>query len=595
MNKRNLKIFAVLGFIGFSNVTARVFQTPESLERGYAFNHYPFARADYEECKSECKWLYVDIWGAGLHKNANSAFGNCDSTKKYPLSDLFFGASTFLPSASFVAGTVVPASLVSFGAITPNFDYNEDMAIFGAFFETRLGCDEEWALGFRARVPFRSIKVALDSCCELEKNILVNRDLFLLENEWATCPTSCNTSSDPVVQQITDAYALRLDLASALNQQQAGVSLAPFEPLVQYSTENGPNTTISTIVVTDANANPVYLIYSPGALPTGPFSMTLPQVQALPFLNSAGTNTSNARFETGVNYAALAANPTAQANFWIAPTTNTNAAGTLDVVASADFIRSNVEQLLQAHSVNNLALTSVSFLLSQSINFDTARNSGIGNFDTEFYARYDGCIGNGVWFAEGIVGARYPTDTLVSSTNQLLLVPVGNNRHYEVKVGGYLGIQPCEWLAIKADAWYFWALRHQETLSAPFVGATVANIGPGICGDVSWQYFVGDIDFTFLVPCACDYIGFDVGYQAWVKSKDNISLNCTSATDFFGVTQPLNSCSLENNTDRVAHTVKAEIFKQGCNWQIFAGWDHTFAGKNALCDTDWYLGLVVNF
>ncbi len=253
-----------------------------------------------------------------------------------------------------------------------------------------------------------------------------------------------------------------------------------------------------------------------------------------------------------------------------------------------------LKQLLQFHSINN-GLSPVDFLLANGITFDTARNNGIGNFDTEFYARYDGCLCDGAWFAEAIFGVRFPTDTRTSTTSQLLLSPIGNNHHYEIKVGGYLGWQPCEWFAVKADAWYYWALRHRETLSAPFVGATIANIGPGICGDVSWQYFIGDIDFTFLVPCACDYIGFDVGYQAWVKRKDHVSFDVTTAKDFFGVTQPLNPCLLESRTKRIAHTVKAEIFKQCCNWQIFAGWEHTFAGQNALNDTDWYLGLVVNF
>ncbi len=183
MNKRNLKILAVLSFVGFSNVTARVFVTPESLERGYAFNHYPFARADYEDCKDECKWLYVDIWGAGLHKNANSAFTCKDSTTKETLAALFFGAPSFTVANSFSSSTPLPVPsdpLLGILALTPTFDYNEEMAIFGANLETRVGCEEQWGLGFRARVPFRSIKMALDSCCALEESIV---DLFVLDNE----------------------------------------------------------------------------------------------------------------------------------------------------------------------------------------------------------------------------------------------------------------------------------------------------------------------------------------------------------------------------------------------------------------------------
>jgi hypothetical protein len=589
MNKRNLKILVVLNLAGvLSSLTAREFRTPLPLERGYAFSHYPFARFDYQNCKDDCKWLYVDIWGAGWHKNANFAFVNKDSTTKTSLSGLFFGAESFTVGQALVPGSVPSAfPLINALEITPAFDYNEDGAIFGAFIETRVGCEDEWGIGFRARIPFRSVKAALDSCCNLEESA---EDLFILDNERLSC-TNCTPPSNPVIQTIVDAFALRLDVASALFQQQSGIT--PFEPLVSYGTATA-DTTISTVNVTDANNNPIYLIYSAnGAQPVPPFSETQPEVNALPFLNGAGTNTTNARFETGVDYTALAGSPAAQRNFWVAPTILTNSGGELDVKAAADFIRSNVEQLLQFHSINNR--TPVGFLLANGLSFDTARNNGIGNIDTEIYARYDGCICNGIWFAEGIFGARYPTDTRITTTNQLLLVPTGNNHHYEVKLGGYVGIQPCEWFAVKADAWYYWALKHREIVNAPFTGSTVTNIGPGVCANVSWQYFVGDIDFTFLVPCICDYIGFDVGYQAWVKRRDHVSLNVTSAVDFFGVTQPLNPCLLESDTKRVAHTVKAEIFKQCCNWQVFAGWNHTFAGKNALNDSDWYLGLVVYF
>lgn len=589
MKKRNLKILAALSLVGvFSNIVAREFTTPISLERGYAFNHYPFARADYEDCKDDCKWLYVDIWGAGWYKNANSAFTCKDSTTKAPLSQLFFGAESFTV-AQALAPNSIPAGFPLLGALPlfPTFDYNETGAIFGAFFETRVGCDDQWGIGLRARIPFRSVKQALDSCCELEEDAT---NLFVLDNERLSC-SNCTPPSNPVEQTIVDAYALRLDLASALFQQQSGDT--PFQQLVNYGTASSP-TRISSVSVTDANNNPIYLIYSAGGVqPVPPFSETQPEVNALPFLNSAGTNTTNARFQAGVDYTALANNPAAQSNFWIAPTINTNSGGELDVVAAADFIRSNVEQLLQFHSINNR--DPFGFLLANGISFDTERNNGIGNIDTEIYARYDGCICNGIWFAEGIFGARYPTDKQISTPGRLLLAPTGNNHHYEVKLGGYLGVQPWQWFALKADVWYYWALKHREIFNAPFKGATVANIGPAICGDVSWQYFIGDVDFTFLIPCLCDYIGFDVGYQAWVKRKDHISLNVTSAVDFFGVTQPLDPCLLESNTKRIAHTVKAELFKQCCNWQIFAGWSHTFAGQNALNDSDWYLGLVAYF
>jgi len=623
MNKKNFKLLALLGLIGLSaNLTARVFVTPEALERGYAFNHYPFARADYEDCKSECKWLYVDIWGAGLHKSANNAFGNCDSTKKQSLANLFFGAETFKASDAFVPGTVAPAFPLLFIAnITPTFDYSEDMAIFGANFETRVGCNEQWGLGLRARVPFRSTKATLDSCCNLED--ITNVDQLAFEQNELDFDANYD-GTNPLTDrgQINDAFAYRLDLVALLHKNLN--TNDPSDLILQFHNTTKP-LVASPITIGDVDldqpSHPVHVIdRNNGIAPlfpdvpyfglrgtanvnggnigsvNGPLDNTAAHPSPLPSLAANGSGVANnarARFDAAIDYTALGATPVNQSRLWLVPTLE-------GLAANASFALSNGAADVQAtikdalNQVTNSS-SSVDFLLSNSLSFDTARRNGIGNLDTEIYARYDGCLCNGAWFAEGIFGVRWPTDKLNNFPGQLLAVPTGNNHHYELKLGGYLGWQPCEWFAVKADAWYFWALKHQERLNAPFKGATVANIGPAICGDVSWQYFIGDIDFTFLVPCAGDYIGFDVGYQAWVKRKDNVSFNVTSAKDFFGVTQPLDSCLLENHTKRVAHTVKAEIFKQCCNWQLFAGWEHTFAGKNALNDTDWYLGLVVNF
>lgn len=619
MNKKNLKLLALLGFIGLNaDLSARVFRTPVSLGRGYAFNHYPFARADYEDCKDECKWLYVDIWGAGLHKTANEAFSNCDSLRKESLSSLFFGAESFTVSDAFAPGTVVPASPLLFLAnITPRFDYNEDTAFFGANFETRVGCNDQWGIGLRARVPFRSIKLTLDSCCALEDITDVDQ-LARQQNELDFDANYDGANALTTRDQVDNSFAYRMDLVSLLHLNLN--TSDPSDLIMNFHNTNKPGDPITIgDVDLDQASHPVHVIdRANGTAPLYPevpfFALrstanvdggnigsvngnadnTAAHPSPLPFLAANGSglaNNARARFNAATDYTALGANLVNQSRLWLVPTLD-GLSPDLNLLQAARDVQTTINNALD--QVRN-GTSAVNFLLSNSLSFDTARRNGIGDFDTELYARYDGCLCDGAWFAEGIFGVRWPTDKQISNPGQLLLVPTGNDHHYEIKLGGYLGWQPCEWFAVKADAWYFWALRHRERLNAPFAGATVANIGPALCGDVSWQYFIGDVDFTFLIPCACDYIGFDVGYQAWVKRKDHVRFDVTSATDFFGVTQPLNPCLLERRTKRVAHTVKAEIFKQCCNWQLFAGWNHTFAGKNALNDTDWYLGLVVYF
>ncbi len=74
-----------------------------------------------------------------------------------------------------------------------------------------------------------------------------------------------------------------------------------------------------------------------------------------------------------------------------------------------------------------------------------------------------------------------------------------------------------------------------------------------------------------------------------------MSLKSTTATDFLGFTQPLDKNVLRERTDVVSHKVRTEMFHQGDFWELFAGWTHVFAGKNAPKETDWHLGLIAYF
>jgi hypothetical protein len=622
MNKKTLKMLVLLSVItSNANLMAIIDQiaTPIPIDRGYAFSHYPFARLDYQDDKC---W-YLDVWGAGVHKHANFAFKNKNTTGKESLSGIFFGADTFTISQAFAPGTVVPDNpLLFISQFTPKFDYTEDDAFFGVNVEFPFGCECNWHAGFRARVPFRETRVGLDSCCELVDITNVSQ-LALTQNEIDPDP-ACTPG------EINNAFAYRMDLVALLHKNANQTS--PVDLLLQCNdaTATPPQITLSEIDLgkgpdgSGANDHPVHVISrTDGTAPTfpsvpffglrsdsttNPCPLDLPEIfvtnvgsvngganAPLPFLSANGSglpNNQRARFNAATNYTPLCTSPFLS-TLWLVPTLDGNVADdSFDLSTDSNDIRLDINNALLAVGSNN----SLTFLNALGINFDTVRNNGIGNFDTELYVRYDDCnCCWGPWFAEGIFGVRWPTDTQVTTTSNLLAVPTGNFRHYEIKLGGYLGWQPCDWLAIKADAWYYWALRHKQIIPAPLAGATIFGVGPGVEARTSWQYFIGDIDFTFLVPCIDPYTGFNVGYQAWVKRKTHVSFDVSSVVDFFGVTQPLDSTLLRSRTKRIAHTVKAEIFRQTCDWQIYAGWNHAFAGKNALNDSDWYLGLEVYF
>ncbi len=92
-----------------------------------------------------------------------------------------------------------------------------------------------------------------------------------------------------------------------------------------------------------------------------------------------------------------------------------------------------------------------------------------------------------------------------------------------------------------------------------------------------------------------DSIWDNVGYNIYVKREDDITLKQKKAKDFFGITQRLDHTILEQRTFVVAHKIKTEAFHQGDCWEIFGGWSHVVAGKNATRDTDWHIGFAVFF
>ncbi len=613
MNKQNLLFLTLLTALSLSTLEARQFFQPSPLSYGYAYSHYPFLPPiDENEC-NKCAWFdMINPWMAAEFRHANRAFLNKDGTRTNSLAGLFFDQESFTIANIVSPGSTSPLfPLASIINITPDFDYTEHVAWFGLNLEKRFGCDEEWHVGLRLRIPFRDIKTELDSCCDLETNF---NDLFVAgQNELV-----CNDGDDPnnlPRTLINAAFAYRLDFLSALP-----LAVNSTTKFVQYADpNNGNKITMAGIDVTDFNGNPINVVSVPvGQKPATPFTLRLndraasvecPDTagesfvgvaqQGLPFLNGTGTNApagTRAKFEqTADLYVPLGANVAQQRTLWVVPTATSlpsaDGVGTVPfaIVQPARAIQSAFNAIVEGASA-------IDFLASATgINFNTQRRSGPGDFLTELYVHRDFCGCWGEWFAEGIFGATFPTAHRNNFPNLVLLQPVGNNRHFEVKIGGFLGWKPFDWMAIKVDGFYNWALSRNERVAASFAGATVRNIGPAIDGKVSWQYFVGDVDITFMVPCVCPELGVDVGYQPYVKRSDKVKFAQTTAVDLLGNVNTLDANVLETRTKQVAHTIKGEIFYQACSWQLFGGFNHAVAGKNAPKLSAWYLGAEVYF
>ncbi len=572
----HLLVGVLVGLSFMTDAFAREIRNPLALQWGYW--HYPYPRPkDEESC-----WN-VDAWGAGYFRSAHRAFKNAETLDTEPLDGIFFGSADFFGIDSFAPGTIDPLNpFLSISLISPRISYDERGAFFGLTIDRTVGCNCDYRIGLRADIPFRDIGVELDSCCaDFEDGDLDS--VRRLENEQVP-------DENGVLQVVQDAFAYRLDFLSALRL----TVNPPQEPLVIYNNPNNNDITMNQIRVSDQNGNPINVINrDDGTVPTAPFTLRQTtnvggaSVNGLPFLAADGSGVANnnrARFSQAVNYTPLGANPVNQTRLWVVPTGAT--VGTFDILADARDIQTIVEQLVRQFQNTN----AVDFFVQNGFDFNTQRTMGPGDMNLEFYLHRDWCN----WYGELLLGFRVPTGKRLKDPKLVFKQPLGNNGHFEAYTGFIAGWEGREWVHIKGDGRFFYVTPRTEQVAATFAGATVKGLGPTVDARISWLYFVGDLDFTFY-PLCNPRVGLDLGYQIYVKGKDRVHFKEEFATDFLGFVQPLDSSVIERRTNVTSHRIRAEIFQQTDNAEIFAGWMHTFAGRNSFKDTDWYLGLVIYF
>lgn len=558
-----------------TGLLARELRTPWSLGLYNGHMHVPLPRpVDGEE---SC-YTY-DVWAAGLHRESNTAYRNDHGTKTdQSLAGVIFGKESFVGLDAFAPGTISPANpFLAFAQITPRVDYSENSAYFGFTVERPFGCNQKWHGGLRALLPFRSIKTSLEDCCDLEEDL---SDVCRLQDEHVPNDTGS-------VQQILECYAYRLDFLASLFINQAGQDL---DPLVEFVGPNpNNNMRIAERDVTDANMNPIYVTQRDDETPPeGPFCKLKSEVfGVLPFVSGDGSglaNNSDGRFQQNppTSYAALGNDKTAQRKLWVEPTFTGTA-----MVASARVIGNQITTIVRKIG----QLSAIDFFADHGVNFNTQHVVGLGDLDAQLYANYEFCRA----LIEGTFGVRFPTGVKAKDPGNLLAIfSTGNNRHFELSLGFMGTWEPNNWFIFKGDAYYAHAFKNDEHVGAPFAGATVKNIGPSVKADISWDYFVMHTDFNFLVPCN-PRVGFMAGYEFYVKSKDDVSLKQSSATDFLGKTQLLDANVLERRTKVISHKFRSEFFHHSDYFEIYGGWSHVFAGENAPNESDWHLGFVTYF
>lgn len=589
---------------------SREIRTPLNVQQGIDGHlHVPL---ELEEEDLGHKITY-DIWGAMYAQSANQAYNQCHDIVN--VAQIFFGKESFRGKDVFADSTLsspgdAAATWLNFAVLTPRVEYHENGAVLGG---TIMGSwrDGSVRFGLRANLPYKVIEMDNENCdCSLGEETI--QDVSRRQSDLFVAGTDPRVTLNSTID---NDWAYRLDFVSALCSSSCTI------PLVEYGTGAGVPTRIHGKDVTDTGnlapdtgftqGNPVHLLQvEVGSVPMGLLAAAWnPAISTSGFISGSGAGAgvgTRVRFDDGTDYTALAADPDAQSQFWLVPTLVKNGgANELATSNDANEIRNMIEQLL-----NEIDFSAANFFANNGISFASQTTRGIGDLATQLFL---GGFASEKLYGEVQLGVSFPTGKRVKNPNLVYKMPTGNNGHFEI-AGGLMGWwHAVDTVALKADASYHWVLNRSERVAESFQGATVKNINPIVNADISWQYFIGHIDLTFLHP-ENPGLGFDIGYEFYWKKQDNICFkgsSCSSsceddgipfatvdgnlATDFFGNFEPLDPCVLERYTKRVSNKLRIEFFHHWNFGDLYAGWSQVFYGKNIMRETSYYFGMSINF
>jgi len=574
----------------------------------------------------------VDVQKAIYERCSARAFGldpkcfeNCDldkvTTNTVPLSTLFFNKSVFKGQEVFFGGNLngCPSNFpgLVFANLSPQISYEERGITLGVHAYRALSSRPSVRIGGRVGLPIKKTKVEEDRSCGFER-----------ADAGANCVVSCrqeNTAEN--VNNQSDVCVYRLDYLSTLllpnglpmvqygdatsptkianfvadssvvglKDSQGNIFYSGFQECSPpQSKASGPNTSAYLLrrATETMPFNPIDPLVSPNTQDIAPDNFILQNICAanLPVAGNVGNDNDRYRFVNGMDYAAnIANNPAEQAKWFVTPVPGegNNAINTLteEMFNVISFVVQ--KQGGPAASVTN----ATEFFRSKCVDLCASQSVvGAGDLETQIYA------GN-YWesaYINGFIGFRLPTGKEHKDSNKVYFQPTGHNGHFEMMFGIDGGFHPTNWFAFSGDVAYHHVFKHSECRAAPFCGATVRNIGPSVSADVSWGWTQLNAVMTFFHPKESN-LGCTLGYEFYAKLKDNISLCEKTAKDFLGKDRALDANLLEKNTNSQTHKVRGTGFYRIGYAEFMMGASYIFAGKHAMRETEWHVGMNVSF
>ncbi len=564
----------------------------------------------------------LDVFAIAHRKEAQKAYKD-HGFETSPLSSLFFNKSDFaiadaFPNATMSTDAKYYNPYLEMTKIHPRVTYYESGVNLGARFECPVYKDIG-RFGIRVNVPLRSIEIErediTDKTEDPEEDYILARNIAL-----ETGAASDNNPGSLDVQRTVKAYSF--DLLYRLFQD------SDHTPAVQPGNNTfrvfgqelvAPNAGFANnkSIRVDLAAPVAGVIYKkvgsgvPG-IPNEPQGARDEEHWAFnnqdttnrdytdAYVSDVGQSNDGVAsdiiknavfFGDNVDYTGDNVDPNLKNNGWLIFGYDNGA-----LSAGATNIKNGIDDALKLYQENPYEW------LWNHGNFEIESQSrtGLGDIDIDFF--YEHRVSD-KFIAEAVLGFRLPTGCDSDYSGNPYKVHLGNGEHFEIKLGGMLAWQPTYWINAKLDSYFSFVLSGREDRAAVFTGSTVKNIGPKVDADVDWQYFVLRLDTNLFHP-QTEGLSATLGYELYIKGKDNIDFKQSTITPFYGdhydgentLPGSLNGKLAAANTDGIGHKLRVEVRSQLNEWvELIGGGSIVFAGKNVPRDSDLHCGFSVKF
>ncbi len=253
-----------------------------------------------------------------------------------------------------------------------------------------------------------------------------------------------------------------------------------------------------------------------------------------------------------------------------------------------DMYLQNVNLLLKGWYVNGQAQASP----EKEFNFNNFSKKNIGDLDLE-------CSFGSMWLdndfsGDIIFGAIIPTAPKINTPESRYSVALGNNGHFEGRIGAQAAYDVNSWIRFGGYAHWNIVLGANETIIPQFKNATVFGIQPATTeANISWQNIVASFD----VSCfANQWTSLSMKYQYYLKTKDSISLSEQNLNDASGTSNPLSTDLMREFSKRQSHKLLFSLTTAVNDDVILSlGASTIVAGKNVAGEHDLFVNAMISF